>query len=199
MTKKYVFRKGLVIGIIILFVGASVVPSISGNLSNNKESTNSDDVNWWTVTAAATAPSVIGKLFNSCDNSKVQQNPYNMINNTEQDLEIKIMGPFTNPYGYLVYCEIINHGPDIAYVIPDMELYTLLTNEPISDHVSLPVDIKKGEIYSMAYTHSWWFGFGLGRLEVTIDGWGEDEGLHIEKNAYCLRCGILVLFFSGAN
>ena len=31
MTKKVVFRKSLVIGIIILFVGASVVPSISGD------------------------------------------------------------------------------------------------------------------------------------------------------------------------
>ena len=41
MTKKYVFRKGLVIGIIILFVGASVVPSISGNVEE-KNKTNID-------------------------------------------------------------------------------------------------------------------------------------------------------------
>ena len=41
MTKKYVFRKGLVIGIIILFVGASVVPSISGNVEG-KNKTNID-------------------------------------------------------------------------------------------------------------------------------------------------------------
>ena len=28
---KFVFRKGLVIGIILLFIGASIIPSISGN------------------------------------------------------------------------------------------------------------------------------------------------------------------------
>jgi len=32
--KKYELRKGLVIGIIVLFVGASVVPIISGNTNN---------------------------------------------------------------------------------------------------------------------------------------------------------------------
>ncbi len=41
MTKYNVFRKGLVIGIIILFVGASVVPSISGNVEG-KNKTNID-------------------------------------------------------------------------------------------------------------------------------------------------------------
>lgn len=37
MNKNHLIRKGLVCGIILLFVGASVVPSIDGNLVNNKK------------------------------------------------------------------------------------------------------------------------------------------------------------------
>ncbi|MCK4365672.1 MAG: hypothetical protein KAW45_06450 [Thermoplasmatales archaeon] len=50
MTKKsYVFRKGLVIGVIILFVGASIVPSISGNveLKNVLENNIIENVNFF--------------------------------------------------------------------------------------------------------------------------------------------------------
>jgi len=35
MKKNNMFRKGMILGIIVLFVGASVVPSISGNIKNN--------------------------------------------------------------------------------------------------------------------------------------------------------------------
>ncbi|MCK4902096.1 MAG: glycoside hydrolase family 25 protein [Thermoplasmatales archaeon] len=48
MTKKVVFRKSMVIGIILLFVGASVIPSISGGIrnveTNQKENRTSKNV-----------------------------------------------------------------------------------------------------------------------------------------------------------
>ncbi len=50
--KNSIFKKGLVIGIILLFVGASVVPSIGGNVENKNEtpircSTFSSNTDWW--------------------------------------------------------------------------------------------------------------------------------------------------------
>jgi len=131
-------------------------------------------------------------------NIDLNQKLYNEL--IEQDLEIKIMGPLTNPHGYLVYCEIINHGPDTAYIIPDMKLYTLLTNEPISDSTSIPVEIMKGEIYTMAYTHSWWFGFGLGRIEITINGWGEFYGTTINAlNLFFMGLPLVIISDGGAD
>jgi len=35
--KNHLFRKGLVLGLMILFVGASIIPSINGNIEQVKK------------------------------------------------------------------------------------------------------------------------------------------------------------------
>ncbi len=52
--RKNMFGKGLVVVIIVLFLGASVVPSISGNVESNIEpssqvSKSSSTTDWWSM------------------------------------------------------------------------------------------------------------------------------------------------------
>lgn len=56
MTKKTIFGKGIVVALIVLFVGISVMPSISGNINESGDTEITNDVTYLPYQVTFTSP-----------------------------------------------------------------------------------------------------------------------------------------------
>ena len=125
------------------------------------------------------------------------------IHNSDQQYEINIFGsirvrnidtPWNQTEG--VYAEATNLGPDTAYISIGHELKTISTvpydiNEVLLEDLEIPI----GSVINLG-VFGGSFGFGLLHYKVFIDGYGEDEGYHLEKTGYgfCFGTKIFILF-----